>query len=696
MAGAPDNVPPPTGVPPDTVTSAGLTDHGPYRYSRWDGSQRLAGLSVDDLLDELSDDLLAHGDLSTALARLLARGVRPSSDAEDGLVGLRELQARMARARQELLERFQLGDMLADVRRELDGVLAAERRGLERRLAAVPPAGAGQGEGGEADPRRLAAALAARRQAELNALPDDVAGQVRALQEYDFLEPEARARFGELLDRLRRQALDSYFGGLADTIRSTTPEQLASNRAMVRDLNRLLAERLSGGEPDVSDFLARHGSFFPGARTLDDIIEQLAERMTAMQSLLASLAPDQRAELQQMMDALLRDDRLRWDLAQLAATLDQLLPGGLGRRFEFSGEEALSLDGALDQLGRLQRLDGLAEQLGDAGSPAALDAIDAAELADLLDESAADDLRRLQEAARRLEEAGLAERRGNSLELTPRGARRIGQRVLDELFARLEQDVLGGHARRAAGAVGERGEGSRRYEFGQPFDLDLQRTLANAALRQGPRAQIELAPADFEVHQTEAVTRASTVLLVDMSRSMLLRGCFLAAKKVAIALDMLIRTRYPRDELHVVGFAYYAREIQASALAGLTWHGYEYGTNLQHGLLLARSILARSHAANREVVLITDGEPTAHFEGGQVEFSYPPTRRTLSETLAEVGRCTRAGITINTFMLERARSLTAFVEQMTRLNRGRAFYATPDRLGQYVLVDYVNRRSRMP
>jgi uncharacterized protein with von Willebrand factor type A (vWA) domain len=175
---------------------------------------------------------------------------------------------------------------------------------------------------------------------------------------------------------------------------------------------------------------------------------------------------------------------------------------------------------------------------------------------------------------------------------------------------------------------------------------------------------------------------------------MLLRGCFLAAKKVALALDVLIRTRYPRDELHVVGFAYYAREIRAGGLAALSWHGYEYGTNLQHGLLVARGLLVRSHAANREIVVITDGEPTAHFENGQVEFSYPPTRRTLRETLLEAGRCTREGITINTFMLERSPALAEFVEQMTRLNRGRAFYATPERLGEYVLVDYVDRRKR--
>jgi uncharacterized protein with von Willebrand factor type A (vWA) domain len=196
------------------------------------------------------------------------------------------------------------------------------------------------------------------------------------------------------------------------------------------------------------------------------------------------------------------------------------------------------------------------------------------------------------------------------------------------------------------------------------------------------------------VFRTETLTKTSTVLLVDMSRSMLLRGCFLAAKKVAVALDTLIRTQFPHDDLNVIGFAYYARELRPEALTELTWHGYEYGTNLQHGLMLARRTLARQRGGNRQIVVITDGEPTAHFENGQVEFSYPPTRRTIQETLREVQRCTRDGITINTFMLERSRALAEFVALVTRLNRGRAFYATPEHLGEYVLVDFVSGRTR--
>ena len=494
--------------------------------------------------------------------------------------------------------------------------------------------------------------------------------------------------------------LDQYVAGLSEAIQGITPEDLAANREMVRDLNELLRERMAGEDPDASEFLAKHGRFFPGARTLDDIIEQLAERMAAMQSLLRSLTPEQRAELESMTDALLRDDRLRWDLAQLAANMDALLPDGLGDRYRFEGDQPLGLEGALEQLGRLQALDTLEDQLGDVGSPDDLTAIDRGDVRELLGDDAVRDLDALDDLARRLEQAGYLTRDGRRLELTPRGTRRIGQKVLDDLFARLRKDAFGGHRLDRRGRGGERDETTKPYEFGDPFHLDLQGTLFNALERgerpgaDGGGPGMRLRPDDFEVFRTEQMTRSATVLLVDMSRSMLLRGCFIAAKKVAVALDTLIRTQFPRDHLSVIGFAYYAREIRPGALAELTWHGYEYGTNLQHALMLARRTLAREAGANKEIVVITDGEPTAHFEDGQVEFSYPPTRRTISETLREVNRCTREGITINTFMLERSRTLAEFVALMTRMNRGRAFYATPEHLGEYVLVDFVDRRTK--
>ncbi|MGI8929659.1 MAG: hypothetical protein ACR2H0_09400, partial [Candidatus Limnocylindrales bacterium] len=365
----------------DAQRPPGRIERGPFRYARWDGSQRLDDLSADDVLDELADDLLAESDLNSALARLLNRGMRGQQGRFGQLRGLNDIVRRLGAARQELMSRYQLGDVLSEIRAELDEIVAAERRAVERRLAGSTP---GRGPDDQAELQEMAAGLAAKRQKQLESLPGDIGGRIRALSDYDFMEPDARERFDALLERLRQQVLDAHFAGLSDAIRGTTPESLAANREMVRELNSLLQERLAGSDPDVSGFLSRYGQVFPGAQTLDDIIEQLAARMAQMQSLMSSLSPEQRQELQEMMDALLRDDRLRWDLAQLAATLDQLLPNGLGQRFDFRGAEELTLEGALAQLGRLRRLDRLDAPLGASQSVGALDELDPYELAEFL------------------------------------------------------------------------------------------------------------------------------------------------------------------------------------------------------------------------------------------------------------------------------------------------------------------------
>ncbi len=731
--------------------ASGVAAHA--RYTRWDGTQRPADLEAGEIMDALAGDLLVESDLAEALRRLMERGLRTGDPSRGDMAGLRDLLDRLERRRQELLDRYQLNDVLADIRRELESIVDEERSGVQRRLDAAsqgdgrraqatraegaplgdlaaqadlagqadPPAQAdlaGQADlpPDEADPpaqadrvdgaeeaalRSMLRGVAARRLDQLDALSPEVGERIRGLQAYDFLEPGARERFDALVKRLGQQILDQFAAGMSDAIRTMSPEDLTANREMVRDLNQLLRERIGGAEPDASPFLAKHGRFFPGAITFDDILEQLSQRMAAMQSLLRSLRPEQRTELQSMMDALLHDDRLMVDLAQLASNLNLLLPGGLGDRVRFEGNEPLGLGGALAQIARLDAIDRLEDSLSEVDSTGDLAGIDRDDVRELLGDEAVRELDALEGLAERLEQAGYLTRQGERLELTPSGHRRIGQKVLNDLFSRLKRDAFGGHRLERAGSGGERDEATKPYEFGDPFHLDLRGTLFNALGRdenapavRGPDTPVRLRPADFDVFRTEALTQTSTVLLVDMSRSMLLRDCFLAAKKVALALETLIRTQYPRDHLAVIGFAYYAREIPSGTLPGLSLNGYEYGTNLQHGLLLARRFLARHPASNKEIVVITDGEPTAHFEDGQVEFNYPPTRRTISETLREVQRCTKERITINTFMLERSRALAEFVAQMTRLNRGRAFYATPERLGEYVLVDFVSRRTK--
>ncbi len=457
------------------------------RYARWDGTQTVPALDADEILDALADDVMAEGDLAEALRRLMERGWRATDPTRPDLAGLNELRERLRQRRDELQERYQLRDVLADVRQELDEIVAQERAGIERRLdeAAAPPNGAPP-DAARADastdpsPDRSAsspppdAALramlrdaAARRIDQLDALPRDVGSRIRQLEEYDFMEPAARDRFNELTEKLRKQTLDRFVNGLSEAIQGTTPEDLDANREMVRDLNSLLEERLEGREPSqdqVDDFLAKHGRFFPGARTLDDVVAQLTERMAAMQSLLRSMTPQQRAELQSMMDALLRDDRLRWDLARLASNMDQLMPDGVGESYDFSGEEPLGLGPALDRIGQLQSLDALEDELAAIESPADLEGLDRDGVRELLGAESERDLEALDALARQLEEAGYLTHKGERLELTARGSRRIGQKVLDDLFAKLSRDAFRGHRIDRAGWGGEREETTKPYE----------------------------------------------------------------------------------------------------------------------------------------------------------------------------------------------------------------------------------------
>jgi uncharacterized protein with von Willebrand factor type A (vWA) domain len=407
------------------------------------------------------------------------------------------------------------------------------------------------------------------------------------------------------------------------------------------------------------------------------------------------MSPQQRRELQEMMESLFQDQQMQQELSELAMNLEQLFPmGQMRRQYPFRGDDSLSFEEAMRLMQELQEMDQLEKQLQRARDPNVLDQIDAAKVAELLGEDAAKSLEQLKQLHKLLEEAGYITKKGNRWELTPRGIRKIGQKALQDMFQQLKKDQFGRHETRHRGAGGERIDETKLYEFGDTFMLDLQHTVMNGIVREGPGSPVHLKPEDFEVYRTELLTQCATVLLLDMSRSMFLRGCITAAKKVAIALNSLIRGQYPRDALYVVPFSYYAREIKPEDLPHLTWNEWGYGTNMQHAFMLSRQLLARHKGGTRQIILITDGEPTAYFEGGQIEFSYPPTYRTFQETLREVGRCTRERIVINTFMLERGHYLIDFVEQMTKINRGRAFYATPERLGEYILVDYVGNKRK--
>ncbi len=648
-----------------------------FRYSRWDGSQRVDDLDAGDLLDSLSDDLMNYGDLNAALQRLLRWG-------SPNMQGLEQLLKQLREARERELGRYNLDSTVDQLRQEVQDVIDTEREGIERR----------QNEAATPEARKLMERIAKQRTDQLDRMPEELGGRVKALRDYEFVDDEARQKFDALMQRLQKQMLDQMFQGLKGSIEQMQGQDLSRVRDMVRSLNKMLEDRMEGRTPDFNGFMEKFGDMFPpGINSLDELLEHLQRQMAQMQSLLQSLSPEAREELRQMMDALLQDDSLRLELARLSGFMQAMMPPSeLTERYPFFGEDPLSMGEAMGLMERLQQMDRLESQL-ERGSFRP-DDVDRSLAQELLGPDARQALDQLRRVTDMLEKAGYVERRGRRLELTPRGMRRIGQSALKDIFDQLKKTRMGQHQLYRGGIGNDASDELKEYEYGDPFLMDLKETLFNSLVREGPQVPVRIGAKDFVVHRTEHVTQASTVLMIDMSRSMFLRGCFLAAKKVAIALDSLIRSQYPRDSLYVVGFSNYAVELKPQTLPQLALNDYVYGTNMQHGFQLARSLLAK-HRGNRQIIMITDGEPTAHLEdNGRAYFAYPPTYKTIQQTLREVRRCTRDRIVINTFMLERGPYLTEFINQMTRINKGRAFFVSPEHLGEYILVDYVSGRQR--
>ncbi len=535
------------------------------------------------------------------------------------------------------------------------------------------------------------------REQKLDALPRDPAGQLRELQKYDFVDPEAKRKFEELLNSLRQQMMQPMFGAMQQAMQNMTPQDLKAMREMMQDLNRMLRQKAEGEEPDFEAFKEKWGDRFPGVESLDQLIEQMGRQMAAMQSLMQSLSPEQRKQLDEMMRSLmLQDERLEAQMRQLAMNLSEFLPlDEMAQRYPFQGDQEVSLQEAMRLMEEMQQLDELEREIRGVRALEDLENVDPQRVEQLLGPEAAEDLQRLQEMTKRLEEAGYLQREGDELSLTARAIRKIADQALRDVFAVLKRDRSGGHAIQRRGAGGDQTDDTKAYEFGDPFLLDLKETVMNAVERTGPGTPVRLDPSDFEVYRTELRTQAATVVMLDMSRSMLNNGYFLPAKKVALALSALIRGQFPRDALYIVGFSLYARKFTAEQLPTLSWSEWNIGTNMHAGFALSRQLLARHKGGNKQILMVTDGEPTAHLEGGVADFNYPPTERTFQETLKEVQRCTREHITINTFMLEQNSWLMGFVEKMAKINRGRAFFSAPDKLGEYVVVDFVRSRRHL-
>ena len=643
------------------------------RYSRWDGSQDPFGpdLPASDILEELSDDILMGESANDALRRLLRRGMRGRFS------GMGALRRRLAQRREEEEAALNLAGPLEELRERLDEILDRERS----RLSFEP-----------GDDARM-------RETFLDALPPDVAGQIKELQDYRFVDPEAQRAFDELLVHLREQVLGAYFRNMAQGLQSLTPEELARFRDMLAELNQLI-ERRAGGEdvqPAFEDFMTRYGDLFPDhPRTLDELLEQMARRMAALSRLMASLSEEQRRQLQELADQVMADLDLAFEVDRLGANLQGAFPDmPWGEPSWGMGDDAAPMAATVDALERQHDYEELERAIEGDYPGASLDDVDEEALRRTLGEPAVRDLRRLTEIERMLEEAGLVQRRRGRLEVTPKGVRTMGERALTRVFERLERDREGTHEARDPGGLAEPTGQTRPWRFGDQGSIAVQRSVFNAVLRGagGSDAGVKLQPDDFELIEAEQRTETATALLLDLSFSMPLRGHLVHAKKMALALHALIEGRYPHDTLYLIGFSDYARRLTPKDLAA---PGFErtYGTNMQHAFLLAGRLLAQHPRAQRQVIMLTDGEPTAHLEGDEAYFAWPPEPDTIHRTLAEGLRLSKTGATLNIFMLEESEGLSRFMERLARITGGRVFLMDDRHVGAFVLRDYVRARRR--
>jgi uncharacterized protein with von Willebrand factor type A (vWA) domain len=634
-------------------------------YRRYDGRQDPLGddLDVGEVLERLGDDLLNGLGGRSALERLQREGI-------GGRRGLDELREQVRARQQRLRDGSDLGGPLAQVTEELEAVLDLERAELARR---------------DDDTARW-------QELELDTLPPDAAGRLRALREHTFASDEAAARFAALQEQLTSDILDAHLRELTGALESVTAEDIAAVTRMLADLNALLEQRERGEEPDVEAFLAAHGHLFPeGPRTLDEILEILARRAAAMSQLLASMTPEQRAQLRDLADAVFDDLDLQFQLAQLSDHLRQAAPDLDWDRIRGDAEgggEHGSLSGLVDRFEELTELDALAEALAGEYAGAALDDVDEDALRRHLGEDAVRDLTALRRIEAELERAGVLQRRDGELELTPRGARLLGERALTSLLDRVRRQP----SVRAVGADPEPTGQTRPWQFGDREPIAVQRTVTNAVLRQAgtgeaPTGRVRLRPDDFEVVETEVRPRTATALLLDLSFSMPLQGHFVPAKRMALALHALIEGKHRQDSLHLIGFSDYARPMRPADLASA---GFErvYGTNMQHAFLLARRTLVNDPRPVKQVVMVTDGEPTAHLDGAEAVFHWPPVAETLERTLREAMRLARSGISLNIFLLEDAPGLVAFAERLTQLTGGAVFQMRGDEVAEHVVGGY--------
>jgi len=640
-----------------------------FRYGAWrDGPDPLAPpYDVRAAVDEVGERVLAGDSLRDVLRDLLRRGPREGR-------GLDEMRARARRLRRDALRRGNLDGAVTRAQQLLDQAVATERDELR----------------GRDDPdARFAEAV-------LDNLPRSTSRAVEELSNYDWASEEARALYQQILDGLRREVVEQRFAGMKQALENG---DFSGVSEMVADLNRLL-ERHARGE-DTQDafqqFMAKHGEFFPeNPQNIEELIDSLARRAAAAERLMRSLTPQQQEELSRLMDQALGDGPLRGRLGELTDNLRALRPQlNWGRGERMRGPDDLGYGDATAALGEIGELDELLDQLGQEHPGATLDDIDVEMVERQLGRSAADDVRRLRDLERELARQGWVTRDEEGLTLSPKALRRLGRTALAQVFDELKSKRQGQHDLRDAGAAGDLIGSSRRWEFGDEQPLDVVRTIGNAVRRRSgggtTTLPVRLAPEDFEVAETERRASAAVALCVDLSYSMYADGRWGPMKQTALALSHLVATQFPQDSLQIIGFGKYATALSQGQLAAIDPTS-EKGTNLQHALNLAGRHLRRHPGAEPVVMIVTDGEPTAHLEDGEAFFWWPPTSETIRATVREVDHLTRYGATLNFFMLGEDPGLQRFVGAVAERNGGRVFSPDADELGRYVVDDYVRAR----
>ncbi|GAA2421750.1 VWA domain-containing protein [Actinomadura vinacea] len=652
-----------------------------YRYGAYeDGPDPLAPpYDVRDALDAMGDSVLEGTRPEEALRDLLRRGL-PGAE---GRRSLDDLLRQVRERRQALRDQGRLDGTLEQARALLDTAIGQERAEL------FPD---------PSDDARL-------REAELDTLPQDTSQAIRRLSDYDWKSDAARATFEQLKDLLRKDILDSQFQGIKQALESQDPRAMERVKDMMAALNQMLEKDARGEhtQEDFDRFMGEYGDMFPDQpRNLEELVDSLARRAAAMDQLLASLSPEQRAELAGLMDQVMQDAGLAMEMARLNDALRARRPDlGWGTPERMSGEQPLGMADATTALAELADLAELEAALAQDYPGARLDDIDEEAVRRALGRRAVDDLDALRRIEAELERQGYLQRKRGKLELTPKAVRRLGDTALRRVFSQLTAGRQGDHDQRDAGQAGELTGSSREWRFGDEQPLDVVRTVGNAIRRNAMEAPgsggggVRLSVDDFEVQETERRSAAAVCLLVDLSYSMVLRGTWAAAKQTTLALHALVTSKFPQDAIQIIGFSNYARTLHPTEMAGLDWDMVQ-GTNLHHALMIAGRHLDRHPDFDPIVLVVTDGEPTAHLRpDGRSLFDYPPSPDTLVLTLAEVDKMTRRGACMNFFMLADDRRLVSFVEEVARRNGGRVFAPDAERLGQYVVSDYLRvRRGR--